>query len=115
MARKGEDFINQKFEELSDLRDISRCIKGITGIDCVEQDQFGLERIATLPMIRKTWIANKEFKIVLATVDSGHTVGEVELQQRKTFKVRGGSSIEQKKQSAMLQIDNMTGKSMEQS
>lgn len=88
--KKGGNFVNSSFEELYDLRDISRCIRKITGVDGMEQNQFGLERIATMSTVRKAWIADREFQIVLDTADFGHTVGEVELEQTKTFTATAG-------------------------
>jgi len=41
--------------------------------------------IASLSSVRQAWCADSEFKITLDTMDFGHTVGEVELQQQAIF------------------------------
>lgn len=112
-VKKGGNLTNSRFEELSDPRDISKCIQKITGVGCMEQDQFGLERIATLSTIRKSWIADDEFQIVLDSMDFGHTVGEVELQHQKEFADTMSMSIEQQKQSTMQEMDIKIAKFME--
>ena len=104
-VKRGGNFTNSRFEELSDPRAISRCIQGVTGMKCVEQDFFGLERIATLHTTRRSWLADDTFRVVLDTVDFGHTVGEVELQQRKAFTATKDMSVEQQKQSTMQEMD----------
>ncbi|KAF2789850.1 hypothetical protein K505DRAFT_312399 [Melanomma pulvis-pyrius CBS 109.77] len=112
-VKKGGNFTNSRFEELSDPRDISRCIRDLTGIESTEQQQFGLKCIASLSTIRKAWIADSEFRIVLDTMDFGHTVGEVELQQQANFRAAMGSSIEQQKQKRMQEMDDRIAKFME--
>jgi thiamine-triphosphatase len=113
-VKRGGNFTNSRFEELSDPRDISRCIKDITGVACHEHDLFGLEPIATLSTVRKTWIADEDFSIVLDSMDFGHTVGEVELQQQKGFIAMGELSIEEQKQRTMQEMDDRIAKFMEQ-
>ena len=95
-VKRGGNFTNSRFEELSDPRAISQRIKSLTGFTYAEQDKFGLQRIATLSTTRNAWIADHEFKIVLDTMDFGHTVGEVELQQQTTFTARGTYSLNNK-------------------
>ncbi|PVH91015.1 hypothetical protein DM02DRAFT_577389 [Periconia macrospinosa] len=112
-VKKGGNFTNSRFEELSDPRAISRCIKDLTGFICTEQEQFGLERIATLSTARKAWIADNKFRIVVDTMDFGHTVGEIELQQEKTFTATANLSIEQQKQKTMEEMDNRIAKFMD--
>jgi len=112
-VKRGGNFTNSRFEELSDPRDISRCIMDLTGIGCKEHDKFGLERIASLSTTRKSWVADNEFKIVLDTMDFGHTVGEVELQQQASFKTITGLTIEQQKQKTMQKMDDRIAKFME--
>ena len=112
-VRRGGNFTNSRFEELSDPRDISLCVRDITGVDYTEKAHFGLERIATLSTIRKAWIADSEFKIVSDTTDFGHTVGEVELQQQAIFDTVIDLSIEQQKQKAMQEMDERIAKFME--
>jgi thiamine-triphosphatase len=113
-VKKGGNFTNSRFEELSDPRAISQCVKDLTGIRCTEQEQFGLQRIATLSTTRKAWIADNEFRIVLDTMDFGHSVGEVELQQQTTFTATASLSIEQQKQRKMQEMDDRIAKFMEQ-
>ncbi|KAH7119871.1 hypothetical protein B0J11DRAFT_551941 [Dendryphion nanum] len=99
----GGNFINSSFEELSDFQNISRCIYEVTEVGSIEQDHFGLDRIVTLSTLRKAWLADGKFKIVLDTVDFGHTIGLVELD----------SSIEQQKQTTMSTMDERIGRFME--
>lgn len=113
-VKNGGDYTNSKFEELVDPHDISKCVQDIIGIACTEGDQFGLERIATLSTLRKSWIADDDFRIVLDTLDFGHVVGEVELQQQKEIIATANMSVEQQKQSAMQEMDSRIAKFMEQ-
>lgn len=112
-VKSGGDFTNSKFEELANLYDISKCVQNVTGIRCSAGDHFGLERIATLSTLRKSWIADDDFKIVLDTLDFGHVVGEVELQQQKVFMATTNMSVEQQKQSAMQEMDSRIAGFME--
>lgn len=112
-VKRGGNFTNSRFEELFDPRDISLCVRNITGVDCTEKVHFGLERIATLSTVRKAWIADSEFRIVSDTMDFGHTVGEVELQQQAIFDAAIDLSIEQQKQRAMQEMDERIAKFME--
>ncbi|OCL04022.1 hypothetical protein AOQ84DRAFT_356597 [Glonium stellatum] len=111
--KKGGNFTNSRFEEISDPRDISRCVRDITGIDKMEEEQFGLQSIATLSTLRKAWVADSDFKIVLDTMDFGHTVGEVELQQQASFDTTLNLSIEQQKQNKMQEMDERIARFME--
>ncbi|KAF2812977.1 uncharacterized protein BDZ99DRAFT_507124 [Mytilinidion resinicola] len=112
-VKKGGNFTNSRFEELLDPRDISKCIKDLTGIGYTEQETFGLERIAILSTTRKAWVADNEFRIVLDTIDFGHTVGEVKLQHQVNFEATSGLSIEQQKQRSMQAMDDRVAKFME--
>ncbi|KAH8728851.1 CYTH-like domain-containing protein [Phaeosphaeriaceae sp. PMI808] len=111
-VKRGGNFNNSRFEELSDPYEISRCVKDVTGIESTEQDLFGLKRIATLSTARKTWIADYEFKIVLDTMDFGHIVGEVELQQQIDFITTKDLPIEEQKQRTMQEMDDKIAKFM---
>ncbi|KAF1842323.1 uncharacterized protein K460DRAFT_182317 [Cucurbitaria berberidis CBS 394.84] len=112
--RIGGDFINSRFEELSDPHAIARCIKDIAGTARTEQQQFGLERVAAFTTTREAWIADNEFRIVLDSMDFGHTVGEVELQQHKTLVATSSTSVEQEKQKIMQHMDSRIARFMEQ-
>ncbi|KAF1994236.1 hypothetical protein P154DRAFT_557377 [Amniculicola lignicola CBS 123094] len=113
-VKKGGNYTNSRFEELSDPQGISQCVKDLTGVRCTEQEHFGLQRIATLTTARKTWMADNEFKIVLDTMDFGHSVGEVELQQQTTFTATTSLFVEQQKQRKMQEMDDRIAKFMEQ-
>jgi len=104
--RRGGDFTNSRFEELSSPCDISRHIMNITGHHHTEENRFGLVQMASFTTSRETWLADLEFKIVLDTMDFGHIVGEVELEQHISF---GGSSqahIEQLRQQRLQKMDD---------
>jgi thiamine-triphosphatase len=79
--KKGGDFINSMFEELSGPDLVRRCVQDVTRKEGSEKDFFGLDAIATLSTVRQSWIADGEFKIVFDAMNFGHTVGEVELQE----------------------------------
>jgi thiamine-triphosphatase len=79
--KKGGDFTNSMFEELSGPDLVRRCVQDVTGKEASEKDFFGLGAIATLSTVRQSWIADGEFKIVFDAMNFGHTVGEVELQE----------------------------------
>jgi thiamine-triphosphatase len=104
--RKGGDFTNSRFEELSDTHDISFHVSNLTGLPRREQENFGLETIATISSKRTTWIANDEFRITSDLTDFGHTVGEVELQQLTSFDITSEIIIEQQKKRIMQEMDD---------
>ncbi|KAL6890422.1 CYTH-like domain-containing protein [Trichoderma evansii] len=79
--KKGGNFTNSRFEELSSIDDIAAYIKRTTRIDEGEAVNFGLHPIATFSTIREIWVADDEFHVVLDTMDFGHQVGEIELQK----------------------------------
>ena len=91
--RKGGDFTNSRFEELSDARDIAACVRGITDVHTAEGQNFGLERMAEFTTARQTWVADGEFVIVRDCTDFGHEVGEVELQ----VELEGATEAEKKR------------------
>jgi thiamine-triphosphatase len=103
--RKGGDFTNSRFEELSDAHDISRHVRALAGITGKETENFGLDHMATISSERATWIANDEFRITSDSTDFGHTVGEVELQQSASFDAGAEISIEQQKSRIMQEMD----------
>jgi thiamine-triphosphatase len=112
-VKRGGNFTNSRFEELSHPHQISECLKDITGVVSTEQDLFGLKRIAALSTTRKAWRADDEFTIVLDTTDFGHTVGEVELQQELSLEETRGACIEEQKQRIMQEMDERIAGFME--
>ncbi|TFA99682.1 hypothetical protein CCMA1212_008495 [Trichoderma ghanense] len=106
--KKGGNFLNSRFEELSGIDSISAYVRQATGIDGAESRNFGLEPIAVFTTTREAWIADEvddeKFHIVLDKMDFGHQVGEVEL-QRALVGVDGGEPTEQQKQDAMQLMD----------
>ncbi|EHK44468.1 hypothetical protein TRIATDRAFT_36592 [Trichoderma atroviride IMI 206040] len=103
--RKGGNFTNSRFEELSSIDDIAAYIKRTTGIDGGKAINFGLQPTATFSTTRETWVADGEFHVVLDTMDFGHQVGEIELQ--KTLEgENGGAPAEQQKQEEMQIMDD---------
>ncbi|OXV11088.1 hypothetical protein Egran_01152 [Elaphomyces granulatus] len=68
-VNQGGTFTNSRFEELSDIHDIARCVARWTGIATEDEKygvkaNFGLEPIATIGTERATWIADEGFRIV---------------------------------------------------
>ncbi|RYO83097.1 hypothetical protein DL764_009503 [Monosporascus ibericus] len=102
--RKGGNFANSMFEELSDTHAILSAVRQLTGLPAKEAESFGLEPIATLLTNRMSWLANEEFRIVLDEMDFGHTVGEVEL-QRHVELTGTTASIEEQKGRVMQEMD----------
>jgi thiamine-triphosphatase len=103
-VRKGGDFQNSRFEELSDPHKIGKQVQAITGQGCNEPESFGLDRIANMSTTRTTWLADERFTIVLDKMDFGHEVGEVELQS-EVHLAYTGQALEDHKQRAMQQMD----------
>jgi thiamine-triphosphatase len=103
-VRKGGDFQNSRFEELSDPHKIGKQVQAITGQGCNEPESFGLDRIANMSTTRTTWLADERFRIVLDKMDFGHEVGEVELQS-EVHLAYTGQALEDHKQRAMQQMD----------
>ncbi|KAL7899854.1 CYTH-like domain-containing protein [Trichoderma sp. SZMC 28014] len=100
--RKGGNFNNSRFEELSSIEDIAAYIKRTTGIDGGQVANFGLQPIATFSTTRETWVVDDEFHVVLDTMDFGHQVGEIELQ--KTLAGDNGSAPTEKRKEQEMQI-----------
>jgi thiamine-triphosphatase len=103
-VRKGGNFQNSRFEELSDPREIGMQVHTITGRVCSEREFFGLDPIATMCTTRRTWLADERFRIVLDAMDFGHEVGEVELQSNVHLAYTG-QELEDHKQRAMQRMD----------
>ena len=104
-VKKGGDFTNSMFEELSGSDLVRRCVQNVTGKEASEKDFFGLDAIATLSTVRKSWIADDEFKIVLDAMDFGHTVGEVELEEDFQFSATANASKEDQIREKMTEMD----------
>lgn len=103
--KKGGNFTNSRFEELSCPRDILRHVSRVTGTNEGEAQNFGLEPMAVMLTERATWIADEEFRIVSDVMDFGHTVGEVELQQSASFNTNSEVSVEEQKRRMMQEMD----------
>ena len=101
----GGDYANSMFEELAGTEPVKRCVKDVIGRDCDEKEHFGLEAIATLSTVRQSWIADDDFKIVFDTMNFGHTVGEVELEEEVQFTATAKLPIEQQKRDKMKEMD----------
>lgn len=112
-VKKGGDFQNSRFEELSDPYEIGRCVRAITGVERNERESFGLERIATMSTTRRAWVADDKFKIVLDTMDFGHIVGEIELQSQADITDTGALSNDDQKQRIMQEMDDQIVRFME--
>ncbi|PYH77967.1 hypothetical protein BO82DRAFT_357741 [Aspergillus uvarum CBS 121591] len=81
--RRGGNFSNSKFEELSTPAAISAYLAELTGgMRTDATNQFGLTPLASFTTLRESWTADNEFTIVQDVTDFGHTVGEVELELR---------------------------------
>ena len=104
-VKKGGDFTNSMFEELSGSDLVRRCVQNVTGKEASEEDFFGLDAIATLSTVRKSWIADSEFKIVFDAMDFGHTVGEVELEEDFQFSATTNASKEDQIREKMTEMD----------
>jgi thiamine-triphosphatase len=104
-VKRGGDYTNSMFEELTGVELVRRCVMDVIGKEACEKDLFGLNTIATLSTVRQSWIADNEFKIVFDTMDFGHTVGEVELQEEVQFTATANSLIEQQKREKMKEMD----------
>jgi thiamine-triphosphatase len=113
--KQGGSFANSKFQELTDPGDIAKCVSQTLGEDiCSDDPDLGLESIADITTLRNTWTADDEFKIVLdRMLGFGHIVGEVELQQTKTFKATSEEDFEQQKQAAVDAMDGRVADFME--
>ncbi len=103
--KRGGNFDNSQFEELSDPQQISQYVNHLTGLKQDADRKFGLEEIARLSTLRRTWIANEDFHIVLDSIDFGHTVGEVELQQEATFDESSQIPVREQARRVMEEMD----------
>ena len=112
--KQGGNFTNSRFEEICGARNISEHVRRITNLDGGESDNFGLHPIATFSTRRETWIADDEFHIVLDTMDFGHEVGEVELQQEVLPDAEEGFLSQRRKQRVMQDMDERVSKFMKQ-
>jgi thiamine-triphosphatase len=104
-VKKGGNYTNSMFEELTGTELVQRCVMDVTGKKDCEKSFFGLNPIATLSTDRQSWIADNEFKIVFDTMNFGHTVGEVELQEESHFTATVNHSIDQQKREKMKEMD----------
>ena len=104
-VRRGGDYTNSMFEEFAGTEPVRRCVMDVIGKEGCEKDHFGLGTIAALSTVRQSWIADDEFKIVFDTMDFGHTVGEVELQEEVQFTATENPSIEQRKRDKMKEMN----------
>lgn len=104
-VKRGGDYTNSMFEELTGIELVRRCVMDVTGKEDCEKTFFGLNAIATLSTDRQSWIADNEFKIVFDTMNFGHTVGEVELQEEFEFTATANPAIEQQKREKMKEMD----------
>ncbi|PLB47671.1 hypothetical protein P170DRAFT_447599 [Aspergillus steynii IBT 23096] len=101
--RRGGDFNNSKFEELSGRAEISRYLAQLTWYNTnIHGDTFGLSQMAAFTTLRERWLANKEFTIVQDVTDFGHTVGEVELECKVDY---DGHDLERYRDMRMAQMD----------
>jgi thiamine-triphosphatase len=96
---------NSRFEELSDAREIWRRVSEVIVTRGSEQNHFGLGPIASLSTLRKAWVADDEFKIVLDATDFGHTVGEIELEEKLELIAPTDMRMEELKQMKMAEMD----------
>ncbi len=103
--RKGGDFTNSRFQELTSVSDITACVCRITGTDASEANNFGMETMAEFTTTREMWIADGEFRIVRDRMDFGHEVGEIELEE--TLEGSAGAQLptEEEKLAKMQQMD----------
>ncbi len=81
-VKRGGTYANSQFQEISDPDAISAHVKSLTGLGGSVSKLFGLSHFASLTTFRQSWLADKEFKIVLDDTNFGHTVGEVELETK---------------------------------
>lgn len=102
--KKGGDFQNSRFEELSDPSEIGRRVRDIIGCAGGTRDFFGLDCVAKMQTTRKAWLADGRFTIVLDAMDFGHEVGEVELQMDVRSALTG-RALEDYKQRSTQQMD----------
>ena len=79
-VRRGGDFKNSRFQELSGIDDVSEVVLDHVPEAYVSIGRIrGLEEIARFITFRESWRVNDRFTVVIDEADFGHTVGEVEL------------------------------------
>ncbi|KAE8381555.1 CYTH-like domain-containing protein [Aspergillus bertholletiae] len=78
--RRGGDYINSKFEELSAPDRIADYLEELMGVRNSATANFGLTQMAAFTTTRESWKADQDFTVVQDVTDFGHTVGEVELE-----------------------------------
>jgi thiamine-triphosphatase len=79
--KRGGNYNNSRFEETSNINDIAKHVREVTGFAQSDSAFFGLSPTATITTYRESWRADDKFKIVLDRTDFGHVVGEVELEE----------------------------------
>ncbi|OAL46254.1 hypothetical protein IQ07DRAFT_201249 [Pyrenochaeta sp. DS3sAY3a] len=107
--RRGGNYLNSSFEEISNPIAISDSVAKITGHRGGEHEHFGLGPIADMTTFRKTWLAEQEFTVVLDTMDFGHVVGEVEIEKTVTFGAVDEEGLEEQRRTAMKSMDERIG------
>jgi thiamine-triphosphatase len=107
--RRGGDFTNSMFEELSGSELVRQWVWNVTGKEVSEEECFGLEAIASFSTVRQAWSADNDFKIVLDSMDFGHTVGEVELQEDFHSSASTNASKELEMREKMTELDERIG------
>ena len=71
-----------RFEETTDYDEIRKIVKQALGSDAevnCEKESFGLEVLADIDTVRRTWLVNGKFTVVVDVTQWGYMVGEVEL------------------------------------
>jgi thiamine-triphosphatase len=103
------DFTNSMFEELTGSELVRQWVWNVTGKEASEKECFGLEAIASFSTTRQSWSADSDFKIVFDSMDFGHTVGEVELQEDFHSSASTNASKELQMRQKMTQMDERIG------
>ncbi len=114
--RRGGDYTNSRFEEVHGeavwaqvgavLGEVSgEAPEEGEGVSNGGPNTFGLLTTADFVTHRQTWVADDEFRIVLDTMDFGHAVGEVELQQTVLVPADDAAAAERLKQAVMQEMD----------
>ncbi|KAF2154161.1 hypothetical protein K461DRAFT_312121 [Myriangium duriaei CBS 260.36] len=113
-VKQGGDFINSRFEEVSDVHAIIEHIRKVTEVTHDERQHFGLEQMAAMCTTRRAWLANTVFSIVEDRTDFGHVVGEVELHRELIFTEGAEESVIQQKQKAAQEMDERLAEFIQQ-
>ncbi|PWY65674.1 hypothetical protein BO94DRAFT_614185, partial [Aspergillus sclerotioniger CBS 115572] len=106
--RRGGNYTNSQFQELSSPAEISSYLATITGVNKPEKVNFGLVPMADFVTVRESWIADREFTIVQDEMDFGHTVGEVEMEWKGECK----GDVEGFRRKKMEEMDGKIGEFM---